>query len=189
MKRKTAGRGIQYERLYGLWQAYLHMMTWGTPEYDRLDNESREDFRYLVSDGGLFRVVEDGKRHVVETLPDIPDSWLAPLSAGRVKNGEPLPVEDRDQLADILREIHARLVRLDPRFGEAESEADRADSKTDNLGKIPENPDVLKLAKEIRRRGSKNDCPTDIARAFTDFDEKSAQSLLRQLRRFPHLLD
>ncbi|RIK74925.1 MAG: hypothetical protein DCC68_22145 [Planctomycetota bacterium] len=70
---------------------------------------------------------------------------------------------------------------------------DGADSKTDNRKKIrqfvPENSDVLKLAKRIKRELPKGGTRNDIARDFTDGDEKKAQSLLRQIRRFPHLLE
>ena len=70
--------------------------------------------------------------------------------------------------------------------------ADSAGSKTDNGKKssaiVPENPDVAKLAKEIKRRLLQGDRKIAIALDFAGGDEKRAKSLLRQLRRFPHLL-
>lgn len=54
---------------------------------------------------------------------------------------------------------------------------------------VPDNPDVAKLANKIRRE--RNDVPNmlDIARDFTNGDEGKAENLLRQLRRYKHLLD
>ncbi len=68
-----------------------------------------------------------------------------------------------------------------------------ADSKTDNEKKsaavVPENPQVARLAKEMKRRLPQGDTKKQIALDFADGDAKTAASLLRQLRRFPHLLD
>jgi hypothetical protein len=67
-----------------------------------------------------------------------------------------------------------------------------ADSPADN-GKIklPENPEVYKLALKIKRELPKGGTKEDIALDFTNGDEKKAASLLRQLRpdRYGHLLD
>jgi hypothetical protein len=70
----------------------------------------------------------------------------------------------------------------------------RADSKTDNQPKksmpVPGNPDVAKLATRINRDRQKTGMSkTDIARDFCENNERKAQTLLRELRRFPHLLD
>jgi hypothetical protein len=69
----------------------------------------------------------------------------------------------------------------------------QADNKADNKAKkphsIPENSDVLRLAKKIKRDREKGMFLIDSAREFCEDDEAKAQSLLRQLRRFPHLLD
>lgn len=53
---------------------------------------------------------------------------------------------------------------------------------------VPNNPKVLKLANKILLNRDEAKSNTDIAREMTD-DENEAQSLLRQLRRFPHLLE
>jgi len=71
--------------------------------------------------------------------------------------------------------------------------AARADSKTDSLRKtgsvLPENSEVLKLAKKIKRDLPKGGTKVEIARDFANGDEKKAQNLLRQLRRYPVLLE
>ena len=54
---------------------------------------------------------------------------------------------------------------------------------------VPENPEVLKLAKRIKRELPKGGTMIDIARDFADGDETKANTLLRQLRRYPHLLE
>lgn len=70
-----------------------------------------------------------------------------------------------------------------------------ADSKTDKQRKrvtfVPKNLDVAKLAQKINRELPKGGTMVDIARDFTNGDEKKAQSLLRQLRgkRFRNLLN
>jgi len=55
--------------------------------------------------------------------------------------------------------------------------------------KLPENPDVLKLACTINNCPDSHRSKRDVAREFTEGDEKRAASLLRQLRRHPHLLN
>jgi hypothetical protein len=78
--------------------------------------------------------------------------------------------------------------------GEGSSER-TADSKTDSPEKrgavVPQNLDVAKLARKIKKELPEGGTMIDIARDFTDGDEKRAQSLLRQLRgdRFKHLLE
>ena len=51
-----------------------------------------------------------------------------------------------------------------------------------------ENADVVRLAKEINNRRDAEVSQNDIALQFTEGDEKKAQNLLRQLRRYPHLI-
>jgi hypothetical protein len=70
------------------------------------------------------------------------------------------------------------------------------DNKTDNSKKsrknpVPENPDVSKLAKYMKRqwKSRPNDSKKSLALEFTDGDDSKTNSLLRELRRFPHLLD
>lgn len=66
---------------------------------------------------------------------------------------------------------------------------DRTTKRTGRKKPTPENLDVAKLAKKIKRDSKSGEHTTQIAvaREFTKGDEKRAQSLLRQLRRFPHL--
>ena len=85
--------------------------------------------------------------------------------------------------------------------GKAKSTLDRisaatqvlADGKTDgkknNKNLVPENPEVAKLAKRIKKELPKGGNKTDIARDFADGNEKKAQSLLRKLRDYPNLLE
>jgi hypothetical protein len=47
---------------------------------------------------------------------------------------------------------------------------------------------VLNLAAKINKAEVSGRKKTDIAREFTDWDEKKTQSLLRRLRAYPHLL-
>jgi len=71
----------------------------------------------------------------------------------------------------------------------------RTDNKTDSEKKfskpLPENPDVVRLAKRIKKELGPGTRKIDIALDFTGGDAKKAKSLLRQLQpsRFGHLLD
>jgi len=52
---------------------------------------------------------------------------------------------------------------------------------------VPKNPKVIQLAHKIHQAGSKGKSQREIALEFTEGDEQQADSLLRQVRRFPHL--
>jgi hypothetical protein len=62
-----------------------------------------------------------------------------------------------------------------------------ADSPPDNSEKssrkLPDNPDVLKLAKLIRKNTDPQRTQKEIALEFSDFNVKKANNLLRQVRR------
>jgi hypothetical protein len=70
------------------------------------------------------------------------------------------------------------------RSGQADREADKPPIKRHM---IPDNPEVMQLARLIRQ-DRRERTKTDVALEFTDGDEARAQSLLRQLRRYPDLL-
>lgn len=55
----------QYDALYDLWEAYLHMRAWGSAEYEQIRKDARVQFMELVQTGTLFAYVEDCKRHVL----------------------------------------------------------------------------------------------------------------------------
>jgi len=91
-----------------------------------------------------------------------------------------------------------RLVSLALDLFIAERTADsKADSKKQSSGNlIPENPEVAKLAllikrrwQDAERRNLRKPTKAEIAREFTEGDEAKADSLLRQLRRFPAMLE
>jgi hypothetical protein len=76
-----------------------------------------------------------------------------------------------------------------PTPNDVDKASGQADSQSDNRLRIPENPDVLALARRINRERPSGKSKTSIAREFTEGNETKAQTLLRELRRFPHLLD
>lgn len=92
-----------------------------------------------------------------------------------VANGEALLVLFRDLQQRIL-------VALD-----VPEQADE-DKKADRRTRLPKNPDVMRLAKCISDSADEEPSKLSIALQFTEGDEKQAQSLLRQLRRYPRLL-
>jgi hypothetical protein len=69
---------------------------------------------------------------------------------------------------------------------EADKKADRLKKK---LNTIPNNLDVLELARRIRKGRKQGQSNISVAREFAEGNEPKAQSLLRQLRRYPRLLD
>lgn len=80
--------------------------------------------------------------------------------------------------------------------GNAQDGADSADNPKNSENKLPENADVIELCKllknESKKPKDKQRKQIDIAREFasgTPNPEKTAQSLLRQRRRFPQLCE
>jgi len=110
----TSTRQNQYDALYHLWETYLHMRAWGSPDYESIREEAREQFVELVQTGALFTYVEDCKRDVLRAGVDAPDHWLSVLCAARLVQAEQLPESDRDRLGQILDQMYPMLVRLDP---------------------------------------------------------------------------
>ncbi|MFC1597189.1 hypothetical protein ACFL5Q_04520 [Planctomycetota bacterium] len=90
---------------------------------------------------------------------------------------------------ELARAVDRRLVtrRHYPEDDEPYSPVSPNPRSTSSL--IPENPEVLQLAKRIRRELPGGGTMINIARDFADGDETKANSLLRQLRRYPHLLE
>lgn len=70
-----------------------------------------------------------------------------------------------------------------------EQEDNQADIKKKKMKPMPENPELLRLAKRIRQELKPGVRKIDIARSFTEDNEKKAKNLLRGLRRYPHLLE
>ena len=81
----------QYFALYRLWEVFLHMRAWGRPAYESLGHESRDEFTRLVAAGLLFEYVEDCKIELVASGVAVPDAWLGPLCAARIRPDAPLP--------------------------------------------------------------------------------------------------
>ena len=67
---------------------------------------------------------------------------------------------------------------------------DKKADKKRRKAAVPENPDVMRLATLIRNNlKNPGETKIGIARGFTSGDEEKAQTLLRELRRFPNLLE
>lgn len=102
----------QYFALYRLWEVFLHMRAWGRPAYESLGHESRDEFTRLVAAGLLFEYVEDCKIELVASGFAVPDAWLGPLCAARIRPDAPLPDSDEAELGRILTSIYPALLRL-----------------------------------------------------------------------------
>jgi hypothetical protein len=91
------------------------MRAWGTPEYEGLNKQERQDFTSQVRAGNLFSFVEDAKVNAVRAgvVPEGGDAWLIPLYAGHVQDGKPLPQDERDDLGRITTAMYPYLMRLE----------------------------------------------------------------------------
>lgn len=102
-----------------------------------------------------------------------------------------LPLQRKLQLlVEKLGEREGELFDLRGREGEDATAADTAaDTGKKKKLSLPDNPDILALAKRINMGAASGRTRKEIALEFTDGREKKADSLLRQLRRYNHLLD
>src|SRR5262249_7182342 len=117
---------------------------------------------------GAFR--EDPKRSFIEIRQ------LNSLDGRTVDNG-----------SRIWRALSISRARWYAYRAERLREDNKADKTKEKRRTIPENSQVLKLAKRIKKR-TKGRSKMDVALEFTEGKEKEAKSLLRQLRRYPDLL-
>jgi hypothetical protein len=107
----------QYHALYTLWEVFLHMRAWGRPEYEGLGPDARADFARLVDAQLLFEYVEDCKIELIASGVTVPDLWLHPLCAARIRPGVPLPDSEEVQLGKILAQIYPAMLRLSAAMG------------------------------------------------------------------------
>ena len=64
----------------------------------------------------------------------------------------------------------------------------KPDKRQEKSSRVPRNKDVCKLINEASRKKNRDRPLIDIAREITDSNEKLAQSIARQARRYKHLL-
>ena len=86
-----------------------------------------------------------------------------------------------------LSKVADTLDRATKRVTTQPAGADSADTKADNGEKLPENLDVVRLAKFIRKNRKPGESEASLARQFTEGNATKAASLLRSLRRHSHL--
>lgn len=108
----------KYGAVLALWATYLHLRTWGLPEYEELVPEDKKYFRALVAKGrdALFAHVEDCKRAVLRAGlgEQVRDEWLAILGMRDFDLVHGFPDTKRAKLGRMLDEMYPLLVRLDP---------------------------------------------------------------------------
>jgi hypothetical protein len=94
-------------------------------------------------------------------------------------------VTAHDDVAGIFRSLQNRIMST---LEEAADKTDRRTDKPDSDRPLsPQNGDVTELARRIRKAG-RGETKKAVALDFTEGNEKYAQSLLRELRRYPNLL-
>lgn len=132
------------------------------------------------------------------TAPDWP-RIRAELIASGVPPSELIRITSPDLVAMAygrIKAVAAESSSAAPDELNQSENADQPDNKTDNSKKsaknpVPSNPDVLKLAKYMKRQWKQRPSESKISLAleFTDGNRRKAESLLRQLQRFKNLLD
>jgi hypothetical protein len=126
-----------------------------------------------------LRLIRDYAPQLYDTVMGptrTPSNGLHPQAAEA-----PMPAPSTGRLSETPNDIEeTRGVR-----GQADSKPDK---RPKEMKVIPDNPEVLKLAKKIKNR-EKGVSQIDSAREFCECDERKAQSLLRQVRRYRHLLE
>lgn len=81
---------------------------------------------------------------------------------------------------ELMPAIEGRLCAIRDRVRTADSPADNSGNSS---RKLPENPDVLRLAKLIRKNTDPHRTQKEIALEFSEHNDKKADNLLRQVRR------
>lgn len=93
-----------------------------------------------------------------------------------------------EALLQIFRDLQRDVIAECDKSGPDSADEDE-DREPNRPIRLPENPVVLRLAREINARLPEEKSKRSIAIQFTNGDVKQADNLLRQLRRYPHLLD
>lgn len=120
------------------------------------------------------------------TLPRSISKTLDPAELHRCADAFQQWVATEAALIDVFREFQTEVINS------LEIITDKADKAADKGGTgqifLPKNIDVFRLAKRINDTIDAEGSQIAIALQFTEGDEMKAKSLLRQLRRYPHLL-
>jgi hypothetical protein len=149
----------------------------------RVHVESSSELYVILAN--LLGAYPDHFRQTISAIRRIGDALAKELLG---TDGNP-PASEDDQPAPVSadrgNEVVGQQVEGQGESGQADKETDKPKKK---LRTIPENPEVLKLAKGITKGREDGRSLIDIARDFTDGNDAKAQSLLRQLRRYRDLL-
>ena len=99
-------------------------------------------------------------------------------------------VDAERAIIQLFRDLQQRLISaLDATEPSNAGKTEKgADKKSSSRVRLPKNHDVFRLAKQINDRGDEESSQSDIARQFTGGDKKKARNLLRQVRRYRHLI-
>jgi hypothetical protein len=108
-----------------------------------------------------------------------------PAAASALPGDQVVPPCRAEGPAGVVNGRSVRTAEATPKNRSADNEADNSRKKRQL---IPTNPDVLRLAKRIKDSRNKDRSMSDVALDFTEGNRKKADNLLRQLRRYPHLL-
>lgn len=104
----------QWEALDQFREVVVFMAAYGTPGYAQLDEPTRQQFAKLLEHGLLFEYVEHCKQDLIRVGLPTPEDWLGILCAGRLKPGEPLDEDTRQELVTIHRQVWTAMYRHQP---------------------------------------------------------------------------
>lgn len=103
----------QMDTVYALWEVYLHLAGWQTPEYVDFNQEERDKFTEIVKAGLLTSYVEICKRDALRSGAPVKDSWLALAAPSDLKLDKPLPPERQEEFRQAVTDIYPTLCRLE----------------------------------------------------------------------------
>ena len=152
---------------------------WCQQQLDRIVERRAEAPERLAIQLGAWR---HATRLGVATALGEPNPWFPGvhrLAANIAADGSALDVGRRVRHVEHVADLLARIIAV---VG-ADSKADKSEKK------LPQNTDVLRLLKVLRKRGGNGVANIEIAREITEGNDRKAKSLLRQVRRYAHLLN
>lgn len=110
------------EAMHFVAKAYLHMATWGTDDYAKLDPADRAEFVDALKCGELVDWIQNMKALCLVKGVPMRDHWLTDFSAAEIRDGEPLPAATRKRLESIAHEMYAQWQREDAAVKAAQTE-------------------------------------------------------------------
>lgn len=96
-----------------LWEVFLHLRSWGLPEYEDLQTKGREEFRALVASGldAIYKHINMCQSRIVNAKlgSSVEDNWLKPVYISDFDPVTGLTPAKRKVAGKMLEEMHQRM--------------------------------------------------------------------------------